>query len=370
MATRLFVEPGLALQARVSLPHLRIVAPAFQQTRALAEKSDFKLVSGYRWIQAATGYRDLYAPLNYVRPYMRDVRLDPDSKNLYLRDPTANFVVFEDAASLSVEKALASDNFSFTDVTTYDFGKGLLDVVAFAEDFSILFEVLREFSDSVSFGEDVRYIGYSKNASDSVTVSEDYSLETTKALADQFTFSETRFVHSIAKPFANALAVDDDFSKVVGFVRAFDEAPALTDTNTVTFDKVDSELIAVSESAAIGTNKPQSETITVSEVFSRVAEFNRTFADAFVLDDQAEVDSFTKEANLNKGNLVGLQETQAFAMSKDFADAVTLGDTSTLLVDKGETDLVFVAEEISLAKRSRTSSTLNASPLNSAQFNN
>lgn len=369
MATRLFVERGLALQAVVGRPNLRIVSPQFTKAQVTISKPSYAAVPSYQLIQTSTGYRDLVTLTNYLRPFMRDVVLDPDTKNLYLRDPTANFVSFTDAASTDVGKRLDSNNFAFADTLSTNVGKGLADAPALTDEAFILLEILRSFSDGLSVTLDDSFITYGKNEFNRIYINETRSVELSKPLDDLLTVSEA-IANSLSKPFANDYGVSDVFAKVVSFARSFDEAPTLTDTNTVTFDKVDSELIAVSESAAISSNKPQSEDITISEAFSRVAEFNRTFADAFVLDDQAEVDSFTKEAHLNKGNLVGLQETQAFALSKDFADGATLGDTSTLLVGKGETDSVFVAEELSYAKRSGTSSTLNASPFNSAQFNN
>jgi hypothetical protein len=303
---------------------------------------------------------------------MRDVILDPDTKNLYLRDPTANVVTFSDAQALAVTKAVSGlDSVSFAvDEPLFDFTKGLTDSTWVEEEISILLTILRTFEDTFSFAADSSSITVAKNTADSVALSEVSSLTYEKPLTDQVGISQTRIVLRHAKPFTDGLAVTEAFEKVVAFSRSFDEAVPLADTNTTVFGKVNAEDIAVSEASAISFSKPESDGVTISEAFSRVAVFNREFADTFVLDDLAEVDSFVKDASLNKTNVFGLQETHAFTMAKGFADSMAVADLPTLSVGKGESDFVVVTESIDIAKRSRASSVFNASPLNTAQFNN
>ena len=372
MATRLFVERGLDLRAAISKSDLRIVSPQFREARVAVSRTSYAAVPTFQSLQIAAGYRNLAAATYYVRPFMRDVILDPDTKNLYLRDPTANVVSFSDTQALTITKAVSGlDSVSFAvDAPSFDFTKGVTDTVWVEEEISILLSILRAFEDSVSFAADSSSITVAKNPTDSVSLSEASSFTYEKPLADQVGISQTRIVLRHAKPFSDGVAVTEAFEKVVEFSRGFDEGVSLADTNTAVFGKVNTEDITVSEASAISFSRPESEDIAISEAFSRVAVFNREFADTFVLDDLAEVDSFVKDALLNKTNVFGLQETHAFTMAKGFADSMAVADLPTLSVGKEDSHFLIYRESNDISKRSRASSGFNASSLNTAQLNN
>ena len=367
MTIRLFVERGLALQAVISRPNLRIISPQFRQARVSISKPSYTAVPSYQLIQTSTDYRDLVTLTSYLRPFIRDVVLDPDSKNLYLRDPASNFAALSDTQAIALE-TLRADSFGFSDSDAKGFGKVLSDNTWIIEEISILLEILRQFDDSVSFS-DSQTISYGSNQADTVVVSESSSFDFAKELEDQSTVFDAQAI-AVSRPESDSYTVSDLFSKQVAFARGFDEQISFSDTNTLSFGKVNTDTLFLSEAAAVGFDKDATDGITVAESLSRVVTFTRTFADAFTLDDQAEVDSFTKETGLNKGNVFGLQETHSYALSKGFADSAALTEQAVAAVAKTEADSVSVSEVISIANRSGVSSVFNAGPFNLAPLNN
>lgn len=74
------------------------------------------------------------------------------------------------------------------------------------------------------------------------------------------------------------------------------------------------------------------ESVVISEVFSRVATFTRTFSDSYALDDTASPsDELRTDVNINKGNIVGIGDSApVFTFSTSFADTSTITDSPSI----------------------------------------
>lgn len=312
MAIRLFVERGLALQAVISRPNLRVTAPQFRQARVSVSKPSYAAVPSYQLIQTNTGYRDLVTLTSYLRPFMRDVVLDPDSKNLYFRTPADNLIELSEAATLNVGKSFADQLSGFTDVETKAVDKAVTDTTWIIEEITILFEILRRFDDSISFSDESSF-SYGSNQTETLNISEASSFD-------------------ISKPASDSLSV--------------------------------------SEASSIQFSRPAADSVSLAESLSRVVTFNRSFADAFTLDDLAEVDSFVKETGLNKGNLVGMGEDHTYSFQKAVADSFSVSEDLAFSADKVLSDSATIGESINLTKRSAASSVINEGTFNFAPLNN
>ena len=312
MAIRLFVERGLALQAVISRPNLRIISPQFRQTRASVSKPSYASIPNYQLLKTFATHRDLTTIIQYIRPFMKDVVLDPDSKNLYFRDPADNLVELSEAATLDVSKNLADQLSGFTDVETKVIGKAVADSLPIIEEITILFEILRRFDDSVSFTDQSSF-SYGSNQTETLNISEAPSFD-------------------ISKPASDSLSV--------------------------------------SEASSIQFSRPAADSVSLAESLSRVVTFNRSFTDAFTLDDLAEVDSFVKETGLNKGNVVGMGEDHTYSFQKAVADSFSVSEDLAFSSDKVLSDSATIGESINLTKRSAASSVINEGTFNFAPLNN
>ena len=149
------------------------------------------------------------------------------------------------------------------------------------------------------------------------------------------------------------------------------------------------------------------ETVAISEVFSRVATFSRSFSDSYTLDDTASPsDELRTDVNINKGNIVSLgdsapvfsvstsfsdtptvTESLAYSFTTSFADSVTLSEvltsgagsiyTDTTSISetlahsfgKSLSDSATITESISVVLTSGSSSVLNTSTFNTSVLN-
>ena len=149
------------------------------------------------------------------------------------------------------------------------------------------------------------------------------------------------------------------------------------------------------------------ETVAISEVFSRVATFSRSFSDSYTLDDTASPsDELRTDVNINKGNIVSLgdsapvfnvstsfsdtptvTESLAYSFTTSFSETLSLADvlvsgpgsvhTDTTSISetlahsfgKSLSDSATITESISVVLTSGSSSVLNTSAFNTSVLN-
>lgn len=232
--------------------------------------------------------------------------LDPATLNQWIYN---QFAVV-DTPSLGVGKN-PSDTVTIDEaISSFVFGKRLSDSVSVTESISILLEILRAFSDAISFVD-----------SPAATVA--------PAFSDQQQMTE-----------ADAKGVD------------------ISKTDTFTFADVET----------LQVDKGLVDALNLSEVFIRSVTFSRSFADAFALDDAATVDAIRKDTANAKTNIFSFSDTEAFGVGKVFTDSFSLSEAiDSFDFGKGATDTVTVSENFSFALFSNAA--LNAAPLNQSPFN-
>jgi len=235
---------------------------------------------------------------------------------------------------------------------------------------------------------DTKNLFFRDAADNQVLMSDDLAFFVDKAATDLLLVSEQTFVLT-TKGFSDSTAVSENLSKVMDYRRTFDvDSVSLSETLVALFDKPLSDGLIVSESysALYGLNK--SDEVTLAEVFSRAVAFSRTFTDAFTLDDLAQIDAFSVDTDLTKGNVFGFSDAQSFGYQKLTADSFSVLEDKTIsfvssrsdnfslleiasrAVGKDLVEGLTVTEALTIAKRSTASSVLNAGPLNFAPLNN
>jgi len=235
-----------------------------------------------------------------------DFVLDPDTKHQWFDDSFA----FVDAPSLGLGKN-PDDAVTVDDaISQIAFGLGKSDTVTMSESISILLELLRAFSDSVSFTD---------SPVNAVSI----------APTDQYQLTEA-------------------------------------DAKGVSLEKSDSYVLNDGDVFDFG--KRVADQISLSESLSRTVSFNRAFTDAFSLDDAATVNALIKDSANTKTNVFGFADDQALGFGKTASDSFSFSDAiDSFVVGKGITDTVSMTENFSFALFSNAA--MNAATLNSAPFN-
>ena len=196
--------------------------------------------------------------------------------------------------------------------------------------------------------------------------------------------------------YVNLSAVDvllDAFSKDLFFVVGHPNALTLSITDSVdviTFSKVLADTPVLEEQAAIGfTLGTRTESVSVSESFSKVTSFARAFTESLSLVDTASNDDpLTTDWSTGIGNSATLSESSAFALTTPASDSMTMSDavTATSLAkaltetpslaevlaysfSTSAADSATISESISVLHISGANSVLNASVLGTFGFN-
>ena len=195
--------------------------------------------------------------------------------------------------------------------------------------------------------------------------------------------------------YVNLSAVDvilDAFSKDLFFVVGHPNALTLSITDSVdviTFSKVLADTPVLEEQAAIGfTLGTRTESVSVSESFSKVTSFARAFTESLSLVDTASNDDpLTTDWSTGIGNSATLSESSAFALTTPASDSMTMSEITASSLAKALTDTpslaealaysfstsaadsATISESISVLHISGANSVLNASPLGTFAFN-
>ena len=194
--------------------------------------------------------------------------------------------------------------------------------------------------------------------------------------------------------YVNLSAVDvilDAFSKNLFFVVGHPNAEifAVSEVLAVTFSKVLADTPVLEEQAAIGfTLGTRTESVSVSESFSKVTSFARAFTESLSLVDTASNDDpLTTDWSTGIGNSATLSESSAFALTTPASDSMTMSEITASSLAKALTetpslaealaysfstsaaDSATISESISVLHISGANSVLNASVLGTFAFN-
>lgn len=342
---------------------------------------------------------NLSTPVSYTNVVASNVLLDPDTKNLYLRDAADNQVLMSEDLAFVLSKAdtdllsvseqayiltakdfseavTVSDDFSkvvdyrrtFTDAFTLD---DRAQVDSFAVDTGLnkgnvfsfsdqqAFSIDKSFVDDYSVSDDLFAVTTLKAVTDGVAISEVKTFDVAKNNADALLISEA-IASDIDKPVSDGLSVTEAYSSSYGLNQA--DAVAIAEESTLDLSLGKADAIAVSEATAFDIStayadvvplaeaavllydKNESDALSVTEVFSKVVFFERVFTDAFTLDDLAQIDAFAVDTDLSKGNVLGFTDTQAFGYQKPFADAFGLSDAPALSTSKPFDEAIGLAD--------------------------
>jgi len=119
----------------------------------------------------------------------------------------------------------------------------------------------------------------------------------------------------------------------------FYEAIPLSELVVTSFTKPLTETLSISEAPVLGLGIGKSETLSLVETFAREVLYQRSFTDAFTLDDAAQID---KDYYGVKGNVAFMLDVLGIDLNRPATDSVTVGDVYYAAINK------IVADNVSL----------------------
>ena len=308
MAYRAVVENHQIIRALTSSTNISVVDAQLEKTAAVVSATSYDVSVTSRVMNAIANYSNAATQIHYRKMFATELALDPFSLNKHFR--------LDQAAMSDAISILAS--------------KGLNDITGLSDQQDFL--IGKEISDSFGMNDEA-----------------------------------VVFIEFI-RGFAEEAFVADSQILSLGIVKS--EAIGITDLTVMLTSKSATDVAYVSEEAILDIAKPLTESVSVSDQFLKTSVFQRSFADAFVLDDFTDVTAITKSSTAAKSNAIGFSDTQNFATDKTFADAINFAEQTVAAFEKSLLDSATITESIQISVSSLASSVLNASALNSAPLNN
>lgn len=308
MAYRVVVEKPQRVRALASSTNIVVADAQLLKTHVSVTQPSYSAAISSRVVSAFAAYRAPITEVGYQNLSAIDMALDPYSLNKYFR--LEQFGI-SDAQALLVTKVF-SELIEAIDQTELQFSKGLEDSFGMGDNAVVLLEIIREFADSTS-----------------VIDAQSLSLELVK--------SETLEIADIA---------------------------------AMLISKSESDVTNISEQSVVGISKHAADLVSMADQFTRAAIYQRSFSDAFVLDDFTDIDAITKDSTAAKANVIGFSDVQTFGTEKLLQDAVSFAEQSVAAFYKGIADTASITESIQITTSSLASSVLNAGALNSVPLNN
>ena len=144
---------------------------------------------------------------------------------------------------------------------------------------------------------------------------------------------------------AEAIASRNDFSINQWFydnsAASYPTGVLLSEVFVTVLLKNVAESIELAEASILGLGIGKSETLSLVETFAKAVIFNRSFTDAFTLDDAAQID---KDYYGVKGNVAFMLDVIGLSTSKIATETVTVGDVYTAAVNKVVTENLSLIE--------------------------
>jgi hypothetical protein len=303
-----------------------------------------------------------------------------------------NVFGFADVQAFGVGKGL-SDSFTFADaVDSFGIGKGLTDTQPMTESLSRAVQYVRTFTDAFvmddaatvdaiekatsalkqnivsmddTFG---RTVVFNRQFTDSVSPTEDHAVSFSKAATDSFSVSE---VLSRAVTYNRAFSDSQGFADTVGSInlaKGLSDSQTMTEAHAASMSLGKTDSYALADFPAQSFDKAAADSFSLSESLARSVTYNRTFTDAFSMDDAATVNALVKDHANAKTNVFSFADSQAFGFSKAATDTFSFADAfDSVEVSKGVSDSVSMTENFSYALFSNAA--MNAAQLNLSPFN-
>jgi len=198
---------------------------------------------------------------------------------------------------------------------------------------------------------------------DEVPLSEVLAIAYNKILDDGYSVTELASLYIIKRP-EDSVSTSDAFSRVVEYNRSFTDAFTLDDAYLINKDFYGNKgnIFGVSDIVGLQYEKLQTDSVSTSDQFDRVVEYNRTFTDQILLHDTMDgivLNSMgLNESLLNepshpntsieidapKADTMGISDITGIQYDKSESDSYSLSDVQVLYNTLSKTDSVSTSD--------------------------
>lgn len=249
-------------------------------------------------------------PIDRVSLVTANVFLNPDSKNLFFRDPTENTAVVTDSFAFALDTQAA-------------------DIASIGDQPPTLF-IAKAQTDGFAVYEQSSY-SLAKTEEDALAVSEQYAFSLFRSVEDSIGVSEV-YRAQVGKNVSETISLAESLSRVVNYARVFNDAFTLDD-------------LAKVDSFAVDTDLSKANIFSFSDA--------QSFGYEKAADDQ-----------------LSLSDEQSLLVSLLKLDSLVVSDETAKSLDKQFAESFAILENVTIAQRNTASSVLNVGPLNYAPLNN
>ena len=209
-------------------------------------------------------------------------------------------------ALIKVEAAhqLAKSEISWTAVTATEIKLDAYPVNRYLDNFFELTESLA--------------IGTAKTTLDSFGFTESQAISVAKGIADTVAFSDTALVMlEIGRSHADSLSVSD--VAVMTLDKGINESVTFSEVLSKDFETSKTDGVSISDAYSSLFTRPVTDAFSVADSFGRTVTYQRSFADAFGLDE-----------SVNVSPNWGVEKTNVFSFTESFSYEIRIGHNSVL----------------------------------------
>lgn len=164
---------------------------------------------------------------------------------------------------------------------------------------------------------------------DSMSVAELATFSVTKTETDALDVIElTAF--SVGKGVTDTVGVTEVISRTIEFSRTFADTASVTEIHSINFDTSEADELSVFDAPSVTPELNKDDSLSMAESLTRVVAYSRSFSDAFALDDFASIGDLSKDTTIDKGNVLGVTESLAFAAQKAVLDTLLMQEALSI----------------------------------------
>lgn len=250
---------------------------------------------------------------------------------------------FSDISALDLDSQRL-DNFSLSDASSLQFTSTQSDTFGFGD--SQVLSVDKAPADAVSMGDVfTRVFASTRSFSDSPVIDDQFSFVSSKAEGHLFGFSDAS-VLSVTKGESEVVSLAD--VTAFNYSRPESDFTSLTEEISHTHEavRVFDDSVLTSDSATRISGLGKIDTVAFSSVLSRTATFNRTFNDAFTMDENLNVGLGYL---FDKSNIYTMTDSLSFGFSREPDESIILEDSLAKTFGIGVSDSSAITELVSLS---------------------
>jgi len=364
----------------------------YQQLELVIQTDSTESVSSFEHLKSTVQFIDMQQIVAFQQLTAADVFIDADTKNLYFsaqyNSPNAESFGFTDSDVFDFGKA-SSDTPIINEQLAKALDKALADSTSVAEQLSKVVSYVREFTDSYSFT-DSEVLSTGLGKADTTSILESDAKAVGKAVDDSSAVDQTFTVvvqsyYGANKYYINGVR-QDTLSLKIGATYTFDQSDSsnashplrLSTTSNGTHGGGSAYTTNVTTNGTAGSSgaytrivvtgstpstlyyyctnhsamggqanvgaagdmlmldvpaksfeRPVSDAPTIAESLDRTVTYQRTFTDAYALDDLASAeDNLATQSGLNKSNVFGITDAPVFALTKPaIADTINISES-------------------------------------------